>query len=281
MTRTAGLNLLDGFSLEITGRDSTAVSGVSPALPSATKVNVTFLGSEAPDQRIATAGALLDAGLSPVPHIAARRLTSHAALEGFLARLQTIGASDTVFVVGGDPAEPEGPFPDSDAVIRSGLLTDFGVRSVGIAGYPEGHPLITDEVLWSLLENKVEALASRQLEGTIITQFGFDETPVLRWIEEVRNRGIDLPVRIGVPGPAGVKRLIGYAKRFGVGASAMIVKKYGLSLTNLMSTAGPANLLEALASGLDSERHGVVRLHFYTFGGVEATTDWITQYRAD
>ncbi|MFC6258378.1 methylenetetrahydrofolate reductase, partial [Kocuria oceani] len=86
------------------------------------------------------------------------------------------------------------------------------------------------------------------------------------------------PVRIGVPGPAGVRRLLGHARRFGVATSAGIAQKYGLSLTHLLGTAGPDRFLHDLAAGYDAEAHGPVRLHFYTFGGLGATACWVRQF---
>jgi len=154
-----------------------------------------------------------------------------------------------------------------------------GVRNIGVGGYPEGHPAIPESVLWSALEGKAAALAHLGLSGVVITQFGFDVDPVLKWLEAVRERGIDLPVRIGVPGPAGVRRLLTFATRFGVGTSAGIAKKYGFSITNLMGTAGPDKFIRALAKGVDPGRHGEVKLHFYTFGGLKATSEWIAEFR--
>lgn len=279
MTTEPHHDLLSEFSLEMTGKDADAIRAAAPKLPGGTNVNVTFLGNEDLGMRVTAAEAVLAAGMRPVPHISARRLAGTDALHEFLAALRSAGASDHVFAVGGDPVTPEGPFDSAEAVIRSGVLPEYGVEQVSIAGYPEGHPAIDDDALWAALEGKAASLAEQGLGGTIITQFGFDEVPVLRWIEHVRERGIDLPIRVGVPGPAGVKRLLGYARRFGVGASALIVKKYGLSLTNLVGTAGPERLLDALAAGIEPA-HGTVQLHFYTFGGIEATADWITRYRA-
>jgi methylenetetrahydrofolate reductase (NADPH) len=163
--------------------------------------------------------------------------------------------------------------------MQSGLLQRYGVRHVSVSGYPEGHPALTDKVLWSALEDKAAVLGEQQIPGTVITQFGFDADPVLAWIERVRERGIDLPVRIGVPGPAGVRRLMSYAARFGVGTSASIARKYGFSLTSLMATAGPDRFIRALARGYDPHRHGEVKLHFYTFGGLQATSEWIAAFR--
>ena len=125
---------------------------------------------------------------------------------------------------------------------------------------------------------KYRALETRGLTGDVITQFGFDVDPVLDWIETARERGIAAPVRIGVPGPAGVRRLLRFATRSGVGAGASIARKYGLSLTNLVGTAGPDRFLRALATDYHPARHGEVKLHFYTFGGLRATTDWITNF---
>lgn len=273
--------LLTDFSLEMTGKDVEKLAEARGSIPGGTRVNVTFLGNEDLQMRLTAARAVKDFGFVPVPHISARRLASEAMLEEFLAALQADGTGEHVFVVGGDPAVPEGPYEDSLAVIRSGILQKYGVGHVGISGYPEGHPDISAERLWSALEGKSQSLTEQKLPGVILTQFGFDIDPVIDWIESVRSRGIDLPIRIGVPGPAGVKRLITYASRFGVGTSAGIAKKYGFSITNLLGTAGPDKFMHALADRYDPERHGEIRLHFYTFGGLKATADWIADFRRD
>jgi methylenetetrahydrofolate reductase (NADPH) len=273
--------ILADVSFEMTAKDIPALTEAAPLIPAGTLVNVTFLGNENTDLRLAAAGAVRNAGLIPVPHIAARRLTDRHELDGFLAGLAADAAVDRVVVVGGDPAEPMGPFHGALDVIESGLLEARGVQHVSIGGYPEGHPDISEQVLWRVLEDKSTALAERGLGGSIITQFGFDADAVLRWIGEVRGRGIRLPVRVGVPGPAGVRRLLKYAKRFGASTSAGIVQKYGLSLTNLVGSAGPDRFVRELAAGLEPAEHGTVRLHFYTFGGLTATATWIRDFREE
>ncbi|WP_366515091.1 methylenetetrahydrofolate reductase [Microbacterium sp.] len=220
-------------------------------------------------------------GSRPPSGCAARRLASRAQLEEFLGRLQEVGATEHVFVVGGDPAEPEGPYASSFDVIHTGLLLDYGVREVSIAGYPEGHPDIASDVLWKHLEDKSAAVSEQGLDAVILTQFAFDTDPVLAWIDQVRQRGIDAQIRIGTPGPAGIKRLLGFARRFGIGANAMIVKKYGFSLTNLMGTAGPDTFVSDLAALLAADPDtGNVKLHFYTFGGLKATSEWAARFVA-
>jgi methylenetetrahydrofolate reductase (NADPH) len=274
-------SLLEDFSLEMTGKDVPKLEEARDSIPQGTRINVTFLGNENLQMRLEAARAVKRLGFVPVPHISARRLGSRADFEQFLAGLRDDGTSDNVFVVGGDPADPEGPYADSLSLIETGLLQEYGVRHVTVSGYPEGHPAIDDGVLWSALRDKHASLAAQSLGGGIITQFGFDVEPVLAWVEQVRGRGVELPVRIGVPGPAGVRRLMSYAARFGVGTSASVVKKYGLSLSNLMGTAGPDRFLRDLAAAHDPGRHGDLKIHFYTFGGLKATSDWAARFRKE
>lgn len=271
--------LLDDFSLEMTGKDIAALHEACSMIPQGTRINVTYLASEDLDTRVAAARAAHELGFVPVPHISARRLESQEELEVFLERLWEVNAAEQVFVIGGDPATPAGPYPDALSVIRSGLLEKHGVREVGIAGYPEGHPDILSEVLWRHLEDKTAELRGRGLSAVVLTQFAFDTAPVFDWIREGRTRGLDAELRIGVPGPAGVKRLLSFARRFGIGANAMIVKKYGFSITNLLGTAGPECFLNDLAELLADENLARdVKTHFYAFGGLTPTAQWAQRF---
>jgi len=172
--------LLEDFSLEMTGKDVPQLEEARHLIPPGTRINVTFLGNEDLGTRLAAARAVKRLGFLPVPHLAARRIGSRAELEEFLAGLRADGTGERVFVVGGDPARPHGPYEDALAVIRTGLLERHGVRHVGISGYPEGHPAITDRVLWAALADKSAALAGKGLGGQVVTQFGFDVDPVVR-----------------------------------------------------------------------------------------------------
>jgi methylenetetrahydrofolate reductase (NADPH) len=267
-------------SLEMTGKDKDidSLREAASAIPQGTRINVTFLGNEDLSMRIKASTAAKDLGFVPVPHISARRLTSREELIEFLTALREQVGTTHAFAVGGDPSEPMGPYASSLEVIESGLFKEHGFTDISIAGYPEGHPDISETQLWDALERKDAALKEQDLDGTILTQFGFDVDPIVRWIEEVRRRGIQLPIRVGVPGPAGIKRLLTYASRFGVSTSAGIAKKYGFSLTNLLGTAGPEKLISALDAAM-TEDHGDVKLHFYTFGGMKATAEWISEYQ--
>src|SRR5690625_6556690 len=105
-----------------------------------------------------------------------------------------------------------GPYGSSLEMLKSGIFAQYGVEDVSIAGYPEGHPDISDEILARELKGKVEVLEEQDLSGVILTQFGFDIDPVAKWLIELAEQNISIPIRIGVPGPAGLKRLLVYVQ---------------------------------------------------------------------
>lgn len=109
-----------------------------------------------------------------------------------------------------------------------------------VSGYPDGHPDISQAQLWDSLRAKHKALVEGGYAAEIVTQFGFDSEAVLHWLERLRHEAnIHVKVRIGLPGPASVKTLLRFATRCGVGASARVMLKYGVSITKLLNTAGP------------------------------------------
>jgi len=272
--------LLKGYSIEMTAKDIAHLEEAADVIPPGTKIPVTFLPGETFDMRIAAAKRVRELGFLPIPHLSARRLHSQEELEGFLARLQQEVGTDHAFVVAGDPPQPLGPYEDALSIIRSGLLAKYGIRRVGISGYPEGHPDIGNEKLWQAKRDKQAAILERGHDFAVVTQFTFDAEPVLSWLEQVRQSGIEALVRVGVPGPATVKRLLAFASRCGVATSTKVMKKYGLSVTKLLASAGPDELIEDYATGLDPARHGEVLLHFYPFGGLRATAEWIRDFQA-
>jgi methylenetetrahydrofolate reductase (NADPH) len=273
--------LLAGFSLDITSRELGELVPARADIPAGTPVQLAFPDSANLAEREGTARAIKEAGFTPVPIIAARRFRSQEMLQDYLAGLRKAGASESVLVVAGDPAQPEGPYPDAAAVIGSGLLEEHGVRQASMAGHPGGHPAVADGALWAALDAKATALRQRGLGGEVITQFGFDATRVLAWLAEVRARGIGLTVRVSVPGPATLPRLLAIASRCGVTVSAPAARNYGFSLTEPAGTAGPDRFVRELASGYDPRSHGEVKLHFNAFGGFTATTEWISRFRLD
>ncbi|MEE4452123.1 methylenetetrahydrofolate reductase [Novosphingobium resinovorum] len=268
--------LTEGFSLEMTARDIDALRAAAAHIPAGTSIAITFLPGEDAEDRIAAARAVRELGFEPMPHFSARRLASVAEFEGTLARMVNEADVRRCFVVAGDAAEA-GPFADTSALIATGAFERNGTEIIGLAGHPEGHPHMSEQQCWDVLADKCAMVAARGMRPLIVTQFGFDARPFVTWITDLRRRGIDAPVRIGVPGPAGIRTLMRFAARCGVGASASVMAKYGISLGRLMGSAGPDRLVEELAAMLGPEL-GDVRLHFYPFGGLGKTVEWIAGF---
>jgi len=271
--------LIDGWSLEMTARDLASLDAAAPLIPQGTKIPIAYLPNETTEGRIAAARRVRELGFIPIPHIAARRFTSEAELESFLAGLREQADVDHAFIVAGDAPTPLGPYADALAVIQSGLLAKHGIRRVGISGYPEGHPDIDDARLWGAQLQKQEALGARGHDFAIVTQFTFDADPILAWLKAAREGGLTSLVRVGVPGPASARTLLKYAARCGVGASTRVLRKYGLSAGRLLSVSGPDRLIADLAAGLDPKVHGDVLLHFFPFGGLAQTAAWVRDLR--
>ena len=271
--------ITDGFSLEMTAKDEASLRDAAPLIPAETPVAITYLPGEEVAARVAATVAVRELGFEPMPHFSARRITSEDDFEGYLKAVVEQAGVRRCFIVAGDPPEPQGPYFDTMALIETGAFERAGITAIGIGGHPEGHPNMSVDQCWQVLETKVRAIEARGMAPLVVTQFGFDPDAFLAWLKELRARGIDCPVRIGVPGPAGIKRLLAFAARCGVGASASVMKKYGVSIGNLLGTAGPDRLVDAFAAGLGDE-HGRVRLHFYPFGGMVKTVEWIRDYNA-
>ncbi len=272
-------SMTDGYSLEMTAKDRPALSEAAARIAPETPVAITFLPGESMDARIAAAADVRALGFEPMPHLSARRIASHAELEQTICRTVAEAGARRAFLVAGDPPVPAGPFVDTMALLRTGVFEENGITAIGIAGHPDGHPAMDEAACWAALKQKRHEITQRGMATLIVTQFGFDAEAFLLWLEKLRAQGIDCPVRIGIPGPAGIKTLLRFATLCGVGASTAVLAKYGISITRLLGTAGPDALLAKFAAGL-TPAHGPVRLHFYPFGGLARTVDWINDYEA-
>lgn len=274
---TPPATVIDGYSLEITAKDVAALREAAPLIPPDTPVAITFLPGEEAGARVAAAVAVRELGFEPMPHFSARRILSQEEFKGYLQAVANDAGVRRCFIVAGDPPEPQGPFHDTSSMLATGAFERYGITAIGIGGHPEGHPVMTEQDCWDVLGTKVADIQRRNMAPLIVTQFSFDPDAVLGWLVRLRARGFDAPVRIGIPGPAGIKTLLRFAAHCGVGASASVMAKYGISITKLLGTAGPDKLVAAFADQLGPE-HGRVRLHFYPFGGVGKTVDWIAGF---
>lgn len=237
-------------------------------LPEPADLTVTSSPRHGPERTIDVAVRLTELGHRVTPHLAARAIRDQAHLEELLERLRGAGI-DEVFVIGGDDREPVGAFSSAGelmAVIRD---APHGVRKLGIAAYPEGHPLIDAETLDAALEAKSAAA------DYMTTQMCFDAATVLDWLRARRAGGITLPVRIGLPGLVDRRRLLEISMRIGVGPSLAYVRKQRGILQLFRRPAQVADkLLNVLAPHLADPELNIAGFHYYTLNHLIETWNW-------
>ena len=266
--------LLAAASIEISPRDDPGRDGLGELLPSGASVFVDFPGSATHHDIVAACVKLRRAGLTPVPHVAARRLASFTQARDFLARAAGEAGVTEVLLVGGDPARAAGPFRDALDLLASGLVEQSGIARVVFAGYPERHPRIAGSRLDAALRAKLALAGTRGLDGGLVTQFGFEARPIADWIAALREDGILCPVRVGIAGPAAIATLAKFAVRCGVGASLRALGRGQSAFPRILAEAAPDALVAALAA---AERTGteIDGLHFFSFGGARRTAEWL------
>jgi methylenetetrahydrofolate reductase (NADPH) len=269
--------LVAACSIEVSPRDDFAGERLRELLDPGRTVFVNHPGSVTHHDIVAACARLRRAGFNPVPHVAVRRLASFTQANDFLQRAAAEADVQGALIIGGDPDQPVGPFPDAYDLLASGLVERHGLREVAFAGYPEGHPRIATRALDIALRAKV-ALAQRQgLVVSLVTQFGFEATPILRWIAALRDQDILCPVRVGIAGPASVATLAKFAVRCGIGASLRALARGHTAFARILAEAGPDALIGALVAQEDPG-WPIDHLHVFTFGGIRRTAEWITGY---
>jgi methylenetetrahydrofolate reductase (NADPH) len=256
------------FSVELTRPSDADIVALATHRPGA-KAYLSMVPRRPVDETIGHAAKLRAAGLEPVPHLAVRNFTNVEAFDQALTRLKREAAVDSVLIIGGDSDE-HGPFRRALDVIDSGLLRRRGIRSIGIAGYPQGHPRIGQAELQRALSDKIAAAEATGLNVEIVTQFCFDAPAILSFIAELRDFGFDHRVRVGLAGPTSLSSLMRYASRCGVRSSAHALAHRSGLMRQMFAMATPDDLIRALA---EAAPVGVVP-HFFSFGGIAATSRW-------
>lgn len=207
--------------------------------------------------------------LKLIPHIAARMIRDKGHLREILARLEAAKV-ESIFVPGGDAPQPVGQYDDSLQVLRDMAEIGHNIEDVGIAAYPEGHPLVSDsELLWFLKEKQA-------FSTYLVTQMCFDPLTLVNWLKDIRNAGVTLPAWLGLPGVADMSKLIALSFRIGVGQSLKLLKKQKGLLKKMIGTKPyePNDLLEGLKPHLDDPQLKVPGFHLFSFNDVERTERW-------
>ena len=237
-------------------------------LPEPARLTVTASPTHELDQTIETATRLRSQGHVLTVHLAARMIRDRAHLDRLLAAMAQAGIDDA-FVIGGDTTPSVGPFASAGELIAIVHEHPDRPRSIGIAGYPEGHPLIDSATLANVLKQK-SAFADY-----VTTQLCFDPDGLLAWIRETRRAGVRLPVLAGVPGIVDRRRLLEISVKVGVGPSLSFLRKQG-GLRNLVRLSGKSadHLYDALAPRLDDPELELAGFHYFTFNRLVETWTW-------
>jgi methylenetetrahydrofolate reductase (NADPH) len=241
----------------------------SAAIPRGRSVSVTASPGKTIEATVEVAVELEASGLRAIPHVAARMIRDRAHLAALLDRLEGAGI-DRAFVVGGDADEP-GEFVDGLSLLRA--MADLGrlPRELGCPCYPEGHPDIPDEALTQALHDKADFVQY------MTTQLCFDPKAIGSFIAARRAEGIELPVKLGVPGVAEIPKLLSISARIGVKGASKFVLKNTRFVGALLRSGGiyrPNQLLRQLAPLISDPQANILGLHVYTFNNVSATEEW-------
>ncbi len=241
------------------------------AAPCPLTITVTCSPRHGVDHSVDIAARIAGMGHRAVVHLAARMIRDAGHLDAVLRRL-AVNQIDDVFLVAGDAAEPEGPYASSGELLP--ILAGHSHRPgrIGIAAYPEGHPLIDERTLAEVLRLKAE------LADYAVTQLCFDVRALSDWIVRTREAGTDLPLYVGLPGTVDRRRLLEVSVRVGVGSSIAFLRKQR-GIRQLMGRPEHAadHLYRAFAPLVGDTRLGIAGLHFYTFNRLGATLEWEAQ----
>jgi len=265
-------------SLEMNADRAGDARTIADLLPAGTKVYVNHLPRNALSETLASLRALRAAGLEPVPHVAARRVATRAALKDFLR--QAVGEAEVrkVLLIGGDDPQPEGPYRDSLGPLSDGLIAECGIREVGIAGYPEGHARIPRAALERAMDEKLTTAAAQGLSPYVLTQFSFAPMRIIEYCAELAQRWPALPLYVGLAGPTEPLRLLRFAQRCGVSASLRALRAQGFGVARLVTHTDPGDQLHALARYCATRSScNVVGIHVFSFGGVRDAATWLNR----
>ena len=220
------------------------------------------------DHSLDVACRLRAAGHTVILHVAARMVRGRSHLDELLGRMADAHIAN-VFLVGGDAAQPAGPYTSALDLLGELRGHPLAPRSIGVGAYPEGHPLIDESTLSRALREK-DGVAD-----SMTTQLCFDPAALLRWLRRMRDDGVRMPVYIGIPGAVDRGRLLEMSLRVGVGSSIRFLRKqrgFGRLLGRRMQAA--EQLHAAVAPLVGDPTLGIAGLHYFTFNRLLETARW-------
>jgi methylenetetrahydrofolate reductase (NADPH) len=243
------------------------------SLPDGATVAVTCSPQLGIDTTVERSEQAAEWGYDVVPHVAARYVEDRDHLDEIARRLTEAGITD-IFVPGGDREDPVGEFTSAHELLSVLDELEYEFDEVGITGYPEGHDFLSEETLAESMDLKAPHATY------LVTQLCYDPETVVEWVDELRARGVDLPVEVGIPGVMNYPKLIKISRKVGVGDSLKFLQKTtGIVdfLRQAISSRGkyePDELIDGLAPYVGDDHYDIRGIHVYTFNQTLETESW-------
>lgn len=272
---------LQGYSIEVMPRTAEKIADFRALLPRGTRVYIAHIQGTPIADMVATARRLARDGYPVMPHVPARIIKDRATLADWIARYRGEAGVDQALLLGGGISTPAGDFDSSMQLLETGLFDGF--RRLHVAGHPEGNRDIDsdggDRLVMEALRWKQDFSTRTDAQMAIVTQFAFAAAPIIAWADRLRTEGIDLPIHVGIAGPATLQSLIKFAIACGVGPSLRVLQKRAMDVSRLLLPCEPTDVLADLAAHMAAHPDGnITHVHFFPLGGIPGNAAWVTQH---
>ena len=286
MINTYLKDFISGYSIEVIPKTVAKTESFGDILPKSTRVYLAHLQDADITEMVPAAKKLNDEGFTVMPHIPARVIKNKAMLGDWLSMYQNEAGVDEALLIAGGSPKPIGDYDSSIKLIESGLFDLAGFKRLHIAGHPEGNKDIDPD---GEIKNVSEALSWKQefskrtdAEMAIATQFCFDANVVKKWMDDIKDDGIDIPIHIGIAGPAKLQTILKFSIECGIGSSMKLLTKRAKDITKLLLPYEPTKVLKDLAEYKAKDpKFNIEQVHFFPFGGIKQTSDWVREVQND
>ena len=274
---------LQNYSIEVMPRTAEKVEDFRALLPEGTRVYIAHIEGTPIEDMVTTAARLAKDGYNVMPHFPARIIKDEATLADWIARYQGEADVKQALLLAGGVTDPHGDFESSMQLLDTGLFDKAGFERLHVAGHPEGNRDIDPD---GSMKNVDEALAWKQAfndrtdaQMALATQFAFEAGPIIEWASAIKANGIDLPVHIGIAGPAKLQTLIKFAIACGVGPSLKVLQKRAMDVTKLLLPYEPTEVLTELAAHKAANTDfNIESVHFFPLGGIKTNANWAIEH---